>query len=145
MKHALCSLVLLVMISAAGLTVGSKSASAASVNIADRWDEIQNSKWGGSWRGDQHGTTGSAEFSLKRRGPIAVHVKITVRGGVAGDHTYGISGKAVGNMLLLERTSSEVTLFLSEEDGVLMLKGGYKVLTGKYAGETGAYYFKMTK
>jgi hypothetical protein len=128
-----------------GPLVGSESASAASVNIADRWDDITYIKWPGSWEGGERGSTGRAELFLARMSGSAVRVEFSIYGSYMGSYTYWIDGQVYGNMIQLKRERSEVTLFLSEEDGELVLSGNYEVLTGPNAGETGTYHFKKPK
>ena len=143
MKHALCSLVLLIATSTAGLLVEPKDASAASVTIADRWEEIHNSDWKGSWEAGPYAARGRAKLHLVRMGNTSyVRAKIWIYGGYSGNNWYRISGTTSGNMIQLRKESNETVFFLSEEDGKLVLRGNYEVLTGQYAGETGTYYFE---
>lgn len=143
MKHALCSLVLLVAMSTVGLLVGSKDTFAADARIADHWGAIHKSTWIGQWEGNKYGSSGRAEITLKRFGTgsqVRADFKIYMNGQLHS--TYYINGKVYGNVIDLERRRSTVVLFLSEADGVLTLKGTYEVFRGPNAGFGGKYRFE---
>ncbi len=100
MKRMLCSLVLLIAMSATGLLVGSKSASAF-IMVTDRWEELQNYKWKGWWD-PTGGTGGRAELSLERWGDTTVHAEFSIYGSLRGDFTFWAEGKVYGNAMELK-------------------------------------------
>ena len=142
MKRMLCSLVLLFAMSMTGLLVGSKSASADPVEFAGMEQELQGSNWEGTWETFVEGwSDGRAELSLTIIGD-AVLAEISIYGGAAGNYTFFAGGTVTGNRMELKQKRSTSVLSLFKENGVLVLRGGYKVTSGEFIGETGSYYFK---
>ena len=154
MKHALCSLVLLIMMSATGLLIGSKSASAqdvarssdAPIVFADLGLELDGSTWRGSWTGGNYFNFGSAKLFLVMLRDNKVNARFSIYGTGEGDSTFWMKGTLSGNVMKLTTAEATVTLTLSgEKSDKLMLRGGYDLTGGFYAGYYGTYYFKKTK
>ena len=70
-----------------------------------------------------------------------VRAKFSIYGSYSGDYSFRMEGKVYGNMIELKKKTSKSVLFLSEEDGELVLRGSYHVFS---SGEEGSYYFRKT-
>ena len=143
MKRMLCSLVLVITMSTTGLLVESKSASAGSVTFTELEQVLQSSDWEGTWEdGEYLGVGGPAKLFLTIVGPDTVYVQLSIYESADGDYTFWVWGTTNGNTMELTPRNGTTVLSLSEENGVLVLKGNYEATRGFYAGSYGSYYFK---
>ena len=142
MKRMLCSLVLLVTMSAMGLLVGSKSASAGPVTFAGMEQALQSSNWEGTWEDGEYFTSGPAKLFLTIVGDNTVYAQFSILEGETGDYSYSVWGTIDGNTMNLTHRKNRIVLSLSEENGGLVLKGKYDVTSGFCDGDCGTFYFK---
>ena len=152
-KRMLCSLVLLVTMSTMGMLVGCTDASTPYVSGTSQTSTVpitfteleqvlQGSDWEGSWEGGEYLDGGPAKLFLAILGDDTVRARISIYESGQGDFTFWAMGTLNGNTMELTSRSGKTVLSLSEENGVFVLRGGYKITSGQYVGETGTYYFK---
>ena len=101
-------------------------------------DEISGSRWDGDWYGD--GAGGDAGLYLVI-GYGYADARFSIQSD-AGDYGFRAKGTINGNTMNLKTGRINlISLSLYREEGKLVLKGGYEVISGEYSGNTGTYYF----
>ena len=143
MKRMLFSMAILVAVSTMVLLGSTPDVKAGEpVVIADVEDEIHYTEWSGDWYKPDTGSGGDAKLFLKIVGKY-VDAEFSIYSFQAGQFSYRAQGTAEGSTMDLERRGrTRITLRLSRENGRLVLKGEYDVISGRYEGEQGTFTFK---
>ena len=144
MKRTLFSVALLIAagtIALPGYTTNAETLTPIALTNAIQ-DRISGSQWEGNWYDTGNGVGGDAGLYLViGYGHAEAH--FSIQSDAAGDHVYRALGKVHGStMKLKSRVGNTVSLSLYKEEGKLVLKGEYEVMSGEYSGNTGTYYFK---
>ena len=101
-------------------------------------DQISGSQWDGEWYGGGFG--GDAGLYLVI-GYGHADARFSIQSDPV-DTTFRARGTVKGNTMKLKTGRINViSLSLYREEGKLVLKGEYEVMSGEYSGNTGTYYF----